>query len=1487
MQDGDSIDTPRKQSDPPVTTLRDARPSSQSAAYSRVSGVTGRHSTASALSVWWRRWSTRCVKLFFWMVLTITVLFLGAVAATRFWLVPNADDFRPRVVEELSRLTKQRVVIGGFQAGWNGWSPELKMTTMQILDPAGRVLLELPEVETTLSWRSLIALEPRLSSLTVRSPRVIVRRTAENALTVAGIDMKLDDKSEGDPALLEWLLRQRLVQIASGELEWQDDWKRLPPVRLRDVNIRLFNDSAYHRIGMTATPAADLASPIDFRSEFSGSNLRKLSDWDGNAYVKVDYANVATIARYLPLPIEVARAEGGFQSWFEFSDGRAVAVTSDFSLRNARILLEKRPAFGNANAVSKTLNAPAATAREPLDVSAATGRLSWREAAQNAASKTSTQRWSARDVVVTTLSGDRSEPISGELKLDWNDVNVVAGELRSSSVDLGIASTIAKSAPLSLENATRLQMAAPRGQLRAVELTWKRLAEPGAVSSETSSADTFTYKLSAELRNVGATLSPKFGVSGLSGQLRASEREGSFAVNVGKADASTALDAVKAALTGAPSAPTRPADQSAAKAASKETISLLRLDFASLLESPVMFDSVKGRVIWALEDRQPSAAGVAAAAKANNPSLPTKSHWLVSIDAVEAKSADVELKVSGTWRTDDLGPGVAKLAGTLKRVDVTTVHKYLPLHLPSSTRTWVREAVVAGAAHDGIFTVTGALWHFPFTADKDGVFEVKANVSDVTLDYADQWPHAEGVEALLTFRGSGMTAQVSKAVISGVPLGPTQVKIADMDATSPLLEIRGSAAGAMSGFLNFIEKSPVNSMLERFTEGAKANGNGKLNLALGLPLKDASKPKIDGEFSFENNRVELSTDVPALDAVIGKLRFSESEARAKDITATTLGGPVTLNVMTEAGHIRAQASGSADIAKVREKYDYPFLDQLKGVANWTLDTKQPSQGGAVAASGVSSAKDGAVLRIAGTLPAQKLPFDAMMQVGATPRDASLPIAFSMQRTAFEGGRDQIEIELPGMFHAALDRGAPGVAGNRTVERGVVNLGAQKASLPARGYAVRGELSKIDADEALALLPALTGSGAKNVGGVKSDTTSTPDFVNVNIRADRVVVFSHVLSDVSLRAQPSGQRWRLALRSKEATGTVSVDSNATSGDVDAVTVRLQKFSWPSPVSEIATNAAKPVASAGSTAALPALEKARWPKLDLVADTFVSEGRELGRLEVKAQPAADEWRIDSVKLTSLDGILEANGRWRLASAKAAAQATVATSGGNTSVEVSLKWPDAGRFMQRFGLPKGVERGEGELTGSINWPGSPAQFSYATLAGKFNLSTKAGRFTEMEPGIAKLLGVLSLQSLPRRLSFNFDDVFRSGFAFDTVSADVSIASGIAKSEGFTISGPAARVEIRGSADMNAETQKLQVRVFPSLSVATAVGIGLVTANPAIGAAALLGQKIARDPIERILMSEFDVTGSWAAPDVKQTRGMGTPSADSVGSDATRGSQ
>jgi uncharacterized protein YhdP len=152
--------------------------------------------------------------------------------------------------------------------------------------------------------------------------------------------------------------------------------------------------------------------------------------------------------------------------------------------------------------------------------------------------------------------------------------------------------------------------------------------------------------------------------------------------------------------------------------------------------------------------------------------------------------------------------------------------------------------------------------------------------------------------------------------------------------------------------------------------------------------------------------------------------------------------------------------------------------------------------------------------------------------------------------------------------------------------------------------------------------------------------------------------------------------------------------------------------------------------------------------------------------------------------------------------------------------------------------------------------------------------GRFSKIEPGIGKLLGVLSLQALPRRMTLDFRDIFSEGFTFDHVTGNVRIASGVMTTRDLKLVGPAAQVEIAGEADLARESQRLTVRVQPSLSGGVSAGAALLFfANPlvgaAVGAGSLLAQKMFKDPIEQMFSYEYVVTGSWSDPVVTRSGG------------------
>jgi len=169
-------------------------------------------------------------------------------------------------------------------------------------------------------------------------------------------------------------------------------------------------------------------------------------------------------------------------------------------------------------------------------------------------------------------------------------------------------------------------------------------------------------------------------------------------------------------------------------------------------------------------------------------------------------------------------------------------------------------------------------------------------------------------------------------------------------------------------------------------------------------------------------------------------------------------------------------------------------------------------------------------------------------------------------------------------------------------------------------------------------------------------------------------------------------------------------------------------------------------------------------------------------------------------------------------------------------------------------------------VSWQGSPLSLDYPSLGGSFNVNMESGQFMKADPGLAKLLGVLSLQALPRRLALDFRDVFSEGFAFDFVRGDVLIEQGMARTNNLQMRGVNLAVLMEGRADLGRETQDLKVVVVPEINTNTATLVTTII-NPAVGLGSFLAQWILRRPIIESTTQEFHITGSWADPVITRT--------------------
>lgn len=374
----------------------------------------------------------------------------------------------------------------------------------------------------------------------------------------------------------------------------------------------------------------------------------------------------------------------------------------------------------------------------------------------------------------------------------------------------------------------------------------------------------------------------------------------------------------------------------------------------------------------------------------------------------------------------------------------------------------------------------------------------------------------------------------------------------------------------------------------------------------------------------------------------------------------------------------------------------------------------------------------------------------------------------------------------------------------------------------------------------------------------------------HLHARQLLIGRRTLHAVQADAARQGSRWSAKVHADELAGQIEYRP-AQGQDAGLLRARLERLHWPepdaAPPEEAATASAEKPEEAEKTeetasGEAPAQTLSRMPALDISVQDMRLHGKNLGQLDIRAvhhasgNAAEGQWQLNTLRLQNPDATLSAHGSWA-APAKGSAR--------RTRLDFTLEAANAGHLLARLGMPDTLRGGKGQITGQLHWSGSPAAPHYPSLGGHLRLDMGEGQFLKADPGAAKLLGVLSLQALPRRLTLDFRDLFSAGFAFDQASADVSVAAGVARTTNLRISSANATVLMQGSADIARETQDLTALVMPEIDAGNAA-LATAFVNPAAGAIAFIAQLALRKPLSRAAMREFRITGSWSDPVVQQ---------------------
>ena len=1412
------------------------------------------------------RWAAFASGLLLWMLAIAWGIFGITWLILHGWIVPRIGDWRGPLERVASQALGVPVRIENISARSTGVIPSFELQGVTLLDAQARVAVKLPRVVGTLSPRSLLGLG--FERLVVDQPELDIRRTPDGKIYAGGVDVSTGlNSSASHSRVADWLFAQPELVLRGGQVRWTDEKRGAPPLMLNAVNLVMRNTALSHSLRLDASPPSDWGARFTvtgvFRRPLFSRAAGDFSTWSGQVFADFGNAYLSRLRQFVKLDapdmlaFDLQRGSGALRGWADVSKGHVTGGTADVALRNVDIRLGPQ--------------------LQPLAFKQVAGRIS-------GVQRSNGFDFSTQSLSFTTVDGLQWP--GGNLALSHTDSKgsqPAQTDLKADRLDLAALAQIAGRLPITPALRADIASFSPRGLVQALQARWQGpLDAPVAFSAKGQVAGLSVAALASSSLNVPAAAAlPARG---------------------------PAPGAVPHPAIGRPGVSGAFVDFDLTDAGGHAAVVLANgiLEFPGVFEDPrVPVEKLSVDVQWTRD----------------------RSKTQVQLRNLLFANADAQGRAHISWRSaDGTGPvplsSTIDIQGTLSRGNAAQVHRYLPLVLPDQARHYVRDAVVQGQLSNVRFKVAGPVQKIPFVDASLGDFQISAKLQNGQMAYVPPalqsagsvpWPALAALNGELLFdRGAidikGITGRLldtpNLLLVKGDVRIPDVTKNTTVEAT---LALKGPLADA----LRFVNSSPVGVMTGQPLAGATGSGNADYRVKLNIPVFALTKSQVDGTVVLPGNDLRLAANAPSLSQLKGTVSFNERGFSVQDAKARMLGGEVRfdggmrptprqalgtpdpdasvsfkaqgnftaegLKQATELGldgtlaHLVRSAAGGASYTATlgfrRGAFEFSAASSLQGLA---LDLPAPLGKAANVALPVRVEKN---LLPDSLVSGQKLQDQISLSLGAaatgapvTVRDVSGSVAGSVAAIAYV--RDVSET-VPRVLRGALVVGPAAADG---------------INMPGAGVAANINLPLVDLDAWQAILEdtplARSVSAAPNSSGIFSakPVFQSPVIAAVQayfpttlaIRATTLVVQGYRLNRVVVGGTREGTVWRANIDASELNGYVEFRqpgrasaSSPAGGLSGRLYARLSRLN-------LAAGAASDVEAVLDE------QPSSIPALDIVVEDMELRGRKLGRIEIDAVnrsavasgSGVREWRLNKLNVILPEARLSATGTWSALNAHADASAATGAARPvadrrRSVMKFTLDIADSGELLQRFGMPDVVREGKGKLEGQIGWVGSPLSLDYPTLAGQLNVNIESGQFLKADPGLAKLLGVLSLQSLPRRLTLDFRDVFSDGFSFDFVRGDVNIDAGQAKTNNLQMGGVNAAVMMEGTADVVHETQNIRAVVVPEINAGTASLIATAI-NPLIGLGTFLAQAFLRKPLMQAATQEFHIDGTWADPRV-----------------------
>lgn len=822
----------------------------------------------------------------------------------------------------------------------------------------------------------------------------------------------------------------------------------------------------------------------------------------------------------------------------------------------------------------------------------------------------------------------------------------------------------------------------------------------------------------------------------------------------------------------------------------------VKVDYPTLFPAPLNIDQMTGDMNWDISNT-------------NNK--------ILTINSLQILNADAAVNLQGSLKFPQNNSPLVDVKANFAVPQANHIAHYLPTKVMyPNLIEWLKDAFITGEVKSGTAVLRGALADFPFDHN-NGEFSVNADVYNITLRFAPEWPVLKHVSGKLAYRGRSMTIDLDHLETLNVTANQVHGEIPYFgDAKPQILTVQSDIQTDFANALKYVHQSPLEKNIGQMFSDVELRGPLALKLGLVVPLANPDNIKVNGAIILHDAEMNLIPWNLKLNELNGALNFTESTVTATDIQAKLWNKPFIFSLSTlqktkTVSIIKASFINQIDIADLEKLLQLPLTQYARGTTQVNgevdLSTQTPIE------LRLKSDLVGVAIDLPGNL---KKPANVA-------KDYSLQLIMQAQQP------------LKVKMNYAKELSAAAVVDRKNDKLNLLSaelrLGKGEANWPKTpGIYLSGDFDVLDWDQVKAYL-SQTGNAKVSEFSIRG----------IKVHANKLILLGQTLSDVDLDITPKANIWNISISSEEVEGDIAVPlpltrQSVVKAEFDKVDLLLAPGKQPNAFT---------------------LDVKTLPALDLSIDDLNLNNMLLGELQLKTGPSVTGVNIQTLKINSKLLALQGTGSW-----------TKAT---GTKIQGTGHSAHVSELLSSFGFDvHNFIASQGKFSFDLSWNKAPYDFALADLNGSAKLDLGPGRIVDIgkqndaKMGLGQLLSIFSLQTIPRRLSLDFSDVFSKGYTFDTLRGNFTFQNGNAYTSDFLFNGPVAKVGINGRIGLADKDFNFTLIVTPYVtsSIPVAATATLLTGNPLIGLGAFAVNTMLGPQVSKATTYYYAVTGPWNDP-------------------------